>query len=82
LVAIGVPADLQQQPSGLLSVKAPTTALLLREEADCVFVEVEPWVFEPRSVETSFQMGEEAIIGRGLKAGERVVVKGGVLLND
>jgi cobalt-zinc-cadmium efflux system membrane fusion protein len=60
----------------------PTTALVLREEADCVFVEVEPWVFEPRSVETSFQMGEEAIIGRGLKAGERVVVKGGVLLND
>ena len=60
----------------------PTTALVLRDEADCVFVEVEPWVFEPRPVETSFQEGEEAIVGRGLKAGERVVVKGGVLLND
>jgi len=60
----------------------PTTALVLRDEADCVFVEVEPWVFEPRSVETSFQEGDEAVIGRGLKEGERVVVKGGVLLND
>jgi membrane fusion protein, heavy metal efflux system len=60
----------------------PTTALVLRDEADCVFVEVEPWVFEPRPVETSFQEGEDAIVGRGLKAGERVVVKGGVLLND
>jgi cobalt-zinc-cadmium efflux system membrane fusion protein len=59
----------------------PTTALVLRDEADCVFVEVEPWVFEPRQVETS-QEGEEAIVGRGLKVGERVVVKGGVLLND
>jgi cobalt-zinc-cadmium efflux system membrane fusion protein len=60
----------------------PTTALVLRDEADCVFVEVEPWVFESRSVETSFQEGDEAIVGRGLKVGERVVVKGGVLLND
>jgi membrane fusion protein, heavy metal efflux system len=60
----------------------PTTALVLREEADCVFVEVEPWVFAPRPVETRFQEGEEAIVGRGLKPGERVVVKGGVLLND
>jgi hypothetical protein len=39
-------------------------------------------VFEPGSVETSFQLGEEAIIARRLKAGDHVVVKGGVLLND
>jgi membrane fusion protein, heavy metal efflux system len=60
----------------------PTTALILRNETDQVFVEVAPWVFEARPVEIAFQQGDEAIVARGLKAGERVVVKDGVLLND
>jgi len=60
----------------------PTTALVLRNESDQVFVEVEPWVFEPRTVDVAFQQGDQAIVARGLKAGDRVVVKGGVLLND
>ena len=41
-----------------------------------------PWTFEARTVAIDFQEGEQAIVGSGLKAGERVVVKGGVLLND
>ncbi len=60
----------------------PTTALVLRQETDQVFVEVEPWVFEARSVDVAFQQGGQAILTGGLKAGERVVVKDGVLLND
>jgi cobalt-zinc-cadmium efflux system membrane fusion protein len=60
----------------------PTTALILRGETDQVFVEVAPWVFEARPVEVAFQQGDEAIVARGVKAGERIVVKGGVLLND
>jgi membrane fusion protein, heavy metal efflux system len=60
----------------------PTTALVLREENDHVFVETAPWVFEPRRVEIGFQEGDHATVSSGLKAGERVVVKGGVLLND
>jgi membrane fusion protein, heavy metal efflux system len=60
----------------------PTTALMLRNETDQVFVEVEPWVFEARPVEVGFQQGDQAIVTNGLKAGERVVVKDGVLLND
>jgi cobalt-zinc-cadmium efflux system membrane fusion protein len=60
----------------------PTTALVLRNESDQVFVEVAPWVFEARPIEIAFQQGNEVIVARGLKAGERVVVKGGVLLND
>jgi membrane fusion protein, heavy metal efflux system len=60
----------------------PATALMLRNETDQVFVEVAPWVFEARPVEIAFQQGNDAIVARGLKAGERVVVKGGVLLND
>jgi cobalt-zinc-cadmium efflux system membrane fusion protein len=47
-----------------------------------VFVEVAPWKFEARPVEVGFQQGDDAVVERGLSAGERVVVKGGVLLND
>ena len=60
----------------------PTTALLLRNESDQVFVEVEPWVFEPRTIDIAFQQDDRAIVAHGLKAGDRVIVKGGVLLND
>src|SRR6516164_7646605 len=60
----------------------PTTAVVLRNEADEVFVEVAPWTFEARPVEIDFQQGDDAVIGHGLQAGERVVVKGAVLLND
>jgi cobalt-zinc-cadmium efflux system membrane fusion protein len=60
----------------------PTQALVLKNEADQVFVEVAPWTYEARPVEVSFQQGDRAVIGRGLKPGERVVTRGGVLLND
>jgi cobalt-zinc-cadmium efflux system membrane fusion protein len=60
----------------------PTTALVLKDDTDQVFVETEPWRFEERAVEVGFQEGEQAVIKSGLKAGERVVVTGAVLLND
>jgi cobalt-zinc-cadmium efflux system membrane fusion protein len=60
----------------------PTQALILKDETDQVFVEVAPWTFEARPVEVSFQQGDRAVIARGLKPGERIVMKGGVLLND
>jgi len=60
----------------------PTTALVLRNEMDQIFVEVAPWVFEARPVDIAFQQGDQAMVQGGVKAGERIVVKGGVLLND
>jgi membrane fusion protein, heavy metal efflux system len=60
----------------------PTTALFLKNDASQVFVETAPWTFETRRVEIGFQQGDEAIIRKGLRPGERVVVRGGVLLND
>jgi membrane fusion protein, heavy metal efflux system len=60
----------------------PNTALLLHNETDQVFVEVRPWVFEARPVEVAFQEGNQAIVAGGLTAGDRIVVKDGVLLND
>ena len=60
----------------------PTQALVLKDETDRVFVEVAPWTFEARPVEVGFQQSDQAVVEHGLKAGERIVVKGGVLLND
>jgi membrane fusion protein, heavy metal efflux system len=60
----------------------PATALVLKNDGERVFVEVAPWTFQPRNVEINFQQGNSAIIKSGLNAGERAVVKGGVLLND
>jgi cobalt-zinc-cadmium efflux system membrane fusion protein len=61
---------------------APVGALVLKDDATQVYVETAPWQFEPRTVEIAFQQGEQAFIANGLKAGDRIVVKGGVLLGD
>jgi membrane fusion protein, heavy metal efflux system len=68
-------------PKQIMAV-IPITALVLRDDKDQIFVEVAPWIFEARPVETAFQQGDQAVVRGGVKAGERVVVKGGVLLND
>jgi len=60
----------------------PTGALVLKNESDQVFVEVEPWTFEERPIEIAFQDDNQAVIKSGLKVGDRVVVNGAVLLND
>lgn len=70
-----------QVPQGE-AVEVPTSALLMNNDNTTVFVEVRPWVFERRTVELGREDGATVRIVSGLKAGERVVVRGGVLLND
>ena len=41
-----------------------------------------PWTFERRSVDPKLEEGSSVAIRSGVKAGEQVVVKGGILLND
>jgi membrane fusion protein, heavy metal efflux system len=65
-----------------LVATVPATALVMKNDGDRVFVEVAPWIFQPRNVEISYQQGNSAVIESGLTARERAVVKGGVLLND
>jgi cobalt-zinc-cadmium efflux system membrane fusion protein len=60
----------------------PTSALLMSNDRTSIFVEVEPWTFERRDVETDYEEDNTAIIKSSLKPGERVIVKGGVVLND
>jgi cobalt-zinc-cadmium efflux system membrane fusion protein len=60
----------------------PASALVLKDDANQVFVETAPWTFEARSVDIGFQEGERVVLTGGVKAGDRVVAKGGVLLGD
>jgi membrane fusion protein, heavy metal efflux system len=41
-----------------------------------------PWTFERRTVETRLEEGTTVALDSGVKPGESVVVKGGILLND
>jgi membrane fusion protein, heavy metal efflux system len=60
----------------------PTSALLVKDDANQVLVEVAPWTFAPRKVEIGFQQGDQAVLTSGVTAADRIVVKGGVLLGD
>ena len=63
-------------------VFVPESALVMNNDSTTVFVEVSPWTFERRSVDLSYDDSEGTRVLKGLKAGDRVIVRGGVLLND
>ncbi|KTC87571.1 cation efflux system protein [Legionella drozanskii LLAP-1] len=63
-------------------VVLPLTTIIQRGFDSIVFVEVAPWQFEPRLLELGPQFNEKVEVLSGLKANERVVVKGGIILND
>lgn len=63
-------------------VVLPSSALLMNNDRTSVFVATAPWTFERRIVEPQLDEGASVVIASGLKAGEQVVVKGGILLND
>jgi cobalt-zinc-cadmium efflux system membrane fusion protein len=60
----------------------PSSALLMNNDRTSVFVATAPWTFERRSVETQLEEGSSVAIRSGVQAGEQVLVKGGILLND
>lgn len=60
----------------------PAPALLQSGLFTRVFVEQSPFRFESRVVSVGASVGDRVEVLSGLKAGERIVVKDGVLLND
>jgi cobalt-zinc-cadmium efflux system membrane fusion protein len=54
----------------------------MNNDTTSVLVEVRPWVFQRRAVKLGDETDSVARVLNGLSAGERVVVRGGVLLND
>jgi membrane fusion protein, heavy metal efflux system len=63
-------------------VTVPTSALLMNNDRTSVFVATAPWTFKRRVVDMRLGEGDSAVIVSGVAAGEQVVVKGGILLND
>ena len=63
-------------------IVVPATALVQRGLFTVVFVETSPWIFEPRICKTGTHFDDQVEITTGLKAGDRIVVKEGVILND
>jgi cobalt-zinc-cadmium efflux system membrane fusion protein len=66
----------------IMRIMLPNSALLMTNDRTSVFVEVASWAFERRDVEIAYQEGAAVALKSGLAPGERVVVKGGVRLND
>jgi membrane fusion protein, heavy metal efflux system len=60
----------------------PTTAVIRNNERDRVFIEVEPWTFEPRPVKVDFVQDDQTVAVSGVNIGERIVVVGVALLED
>lgn len=63
-------------------VFVPESALLMNNDSTTVLVEVSPWTFQRRTVQLGDDEGTGTRVLSGLRQGDRVVVKGGVLLND
>ncbi len=64
------------------AIVVPATALVQSGFTTRLFLETSPWRFESRVCKTGAQIGDNVEIVSGLKAGDRFVVKEGVLLND
>jgi len=67
---------------GTGAVFVPQSALLMNNDQISVMVEVRPWAFQRRIVKLGDETDSAARVLSGLTPGERVVVRGGVLLND
>jgi membrane fusion protein, heavy metal efflux system len=63
-------------------VVVPTSALLMNNDRTSVFVATAPWTFERRTVAAELEEGTMVALDSGVRPGEQVVVKGGILLND
>ena len=63
-------------------IVVPSSALLMNNDHTSVFVATAPWTFERRIVDPQLEEGPTVALRSGVAAGEQVVVKGGILLND
>ncbi|MBM3550250.1 MAG: efflux RND transporter periplasmic adaptor subunit [Alphaproteobacteria bacterium] len=62
-------------------VVVPASALMMVNDTSNVFIEVAPWTFERRPVQPETDIDGVTVVA-GLSAGQRIVIRGGVLLND
>ncbi|MEO7254465.1 MAG: efflux RND transporter periplasmic adaptor subunit [Casimicrobium sp.] len=58
----------------------PASAVVLRGTQHTVYVQSGPGIFEPREVRLSYQDSKQAVVSRGLEAGDKVVSENVLLL--
>jgi membrane fusion protein, heavy metal efflux system len=63
-------------------IMLPSSALLMNNDRTSIFIAIAPWTFERRTVEPELEEGTSVAIRSGVNAGDQVVVKGAILLND
>lgn len=73
-----VHTEIPQKPQVLV----PLSALIMNNDAISVFVETAPWTFTQRPVTLGPEDKGQVRITSGLKSGARIVVAGGILIND
>lgn len=73
-------ATVSVQQVGAPGVVVPQTALVMDNDRVSVFVERAPWTFERRDIDVGSDDGNVTQVLHGLAVNERVVVRGGVLL--
>lgn len=70
------------QGPALQRVVVPSSALLMNNDRTTVFVATAPWTFERRTVQPLLEESDQVALLSGVRPGEQVVVRGGILLND
>jgi membrane fusion protein, heavy metal efflux system len=61
-------------------IVVPATAVVITGDKSSVFLELSPWTFEKRDVETGEQIADVVAVTKGLSAGQRIVTTNAVLL--
>ena len=64
------------------AITVPSSAIVVEGDRRSVFVEESPGKYSKRSVEIGTEIDGAVVIRTGLKEGERVVVRGGLLISS
>ena len=75
-----VDAELESEHVAAGDVGISSSAVFSVNDRACVFVETAPGAFERREVRTGAEADGKILIHEGLKVGERVLIRGGLLL--
>ncbi|CEG58727.1 efflux RND transporter periplasmic adaptor subunit [Legionella fallonii] len=64
------------------SILIPISALFMNNDTTSVYVETAPWTFERKIVQLGTEDGNTIRVESGLKDSDRIVVNGGIFIND
>ena len=63
-------------------IMIPVSSILMNDDTTSVFVETSPWSFARRDIDIGLEDADMVRVLSGLQEGERIIVDGGVLVND